>query len=388
MSPASATSSGQPVGGVHLEHARDVLALVAVDVQHAAALFQPAAVDADVGQVAVLVVDDLERQAAERLVGRALALDLDVRVLRIMALDRGQVGRRRQVVDDAVQQPLHADVLQRRAGEDRVELEADRRGAKALADLVLGDGGRVGQVLLHEVIVGLGDLLDQLVAPLLDLGLHVLGDRLLDLTLAAVLVVLQVVVDRDLADQVDHALEGAGLADGDLHRDRGRAEALADRVEAEVEVRAELVHLVDEADARDVVLGGLTPDGLGLGLDAFLAVEDGDRAVEHAHGALDLGGEVDVAGGVDQVDRVALAEPVPRTGGGGGVDGDAALLLLGVEVHGGGAFVHLAHLVDLPGVIEDALGDGGLAGVDVGGDADVTNFGHVAWHSLSSSCVG
>ena len=57
------------VGGVHLEHAADVLALVAVAVQHAAALLQRAAVDADVGQVAVLIADDLERQAAERLVG-------------------------------------------------------------------------------------------------------------------------------------------------------------------------------------------------------------------------------------------------------------------------------------------------------------------------------
>ena len=91
-------------------------------------------------------------------------------------------------------------------------------------------------------------------------------------------------------------------ADRNLHDDRRGAEALQDRVEAEVEVRAELVHLVDEADARDVVLVGLAPDGLGLGLDAFLAVEDGDGAVEHAQGAFDLDGEVDVAGRVDQVD--------------------------------------------------------------------------------------
>ncbi len=49
------------VGGVHLEHAADVFALAAVAVEHAAALFQLAAVDADVGQIAVLIVDDLER---------------------------------------------------------------------------------------------------------------------------------------------------------------------------------------------------------------------------------------------------------------------------------------------------------------------------------------
>ncbi len=75
-----------------------------------------------------------------------------------------------------------------------------------------------------------------------------------------------------------------------------------------------------------------------------------------------------------------LAVAVPRTGGGGGVDRDAALLLFLVKVHDGGAFMYLAHLVDLPGVIEDALGDGGFARVDVGGNADVTNFGKIASH--------
>ena len=40
----------------------------------------------------------------------------------------------------------------------------------------------------------------------------------------------------------------------------------------------------------------------------------------------------------------------PGAGGGGGVDRDAAALLLGVEVHDGGALVDLAHLVDLAGV--------------------------------------
>ena len=44
------------------------------------------------------------------------------------------------------------------------------------------------------------------------------------------------------------------------------------------------------------------------------------------------------------------------------------------EVHEGTATMDFAHLVDFPGVIENALGDGGLAGVDMGGDADIANF--------------
>jgi hypothetical protein len=73
----------------------------------------------------------------------------------------------------------------------------------------------------------------------------------------------------------------------------------------EVEVGAGAVHLVDEADARHAVLVGLAPHGLGLRLDAGDPVEHRDRAVEHAQRALHLDGEVDVAGGVDDVDLVS-----------------------------------------------------------------------------------
>ena len=75
-------------------------------------------------------------------------------------------------------------------------------------------------------------------------------------------------------------------------------------VEGLEEVGAEAVHLVDEAHARDAVLVGLAPDGLGLRLHAGDAVEHRDGAVEDAQRALDLDGEVDVAGGVDDVDAV------------------------------------------------------------------------------------
>ena len=91
---------------------------------------------------------------------------------------------------------------------------------------------------------------------------------------------------------------------------------------------------------------------------------------------------------VDQVDvvrrrRVGLAQPgtrFPLAVGGGRVDRDPALLLLGVEVHDGRAVVDLADLVDAAGVIQDALGRRRLAGVDVGGDADVADFRQVAGH--------
>ena len=55
-----------------------------------------------------------------------------------------------------------------------------------------------------------------------------------------------------------------------------------------------------------MILGRLPPDGLALGLDPLDGREDDDRAVEHAERPLDLGGEIDVAGRVDDVDRDRL----------------------------------------------------------------------------------
>jgi hypothetical protein len=83
-------------------------------------------------------------------------------------------------------------------------------------------------------------------------------------------------------------------------------------VERGEEVGADAVHLVDEAHARHAVLVGLAPHGLGLGLHAGDPVEHRDRAVEHAQRTLDLDGEVDVAGGVDDVDAM-LNGPCPRS---------------------------------------------------------------------------
>ena len=156
-------------------------------------------------------------------------------------------------------------------------------------------------------------------------------------------------------------------ADRQLDRNRLGAEALHDVLEALVEVGARLIHLVGEDDARNLVLVALAPDRLGLRLDALVGVEHADGAVEHAQRALDLDGEVDVAGRVDDVQALAG----PKGGRRSRRDGDAALLLLLHEVHGRGAVMHFADLVRLAGVIEDPLGRRGLAGVDMRHDAEV-----------------
>ena len=66
-----------------------------------------------------------------------------------------------------------------------------------------------------------------------------------------------------------------------------------------------------------------------------------------------------------------MLHAVPKAGGGRRGDGDAALLFLRHPVHGRRAVMHFTQLVADPGVKQNPLGGGGLAGIDMRGDADV-----------------
>src|SRR6201999_46963 len=105
---------------------------------------------------------------------------------------------------------------------------------------------------------------------------------------------------------VDNALEIGFAADrpGDDHR--AGAQTVDHHVDAALEVSASAVHLVDEADARHVILVGLTPHGFGLRLDTGNSVEHSNRTVQHAHGTLDFNGEVHMTRRVDDVDAVVF----------------------------------------------------------------------------------
>ena len=354
------------VVGVHHQDAPDALGAPGADVEHARARRQASRVHAEVGELAdVGVGGDLERERRERLGVVGLADDLALLLLALDqfgAHDRRHVQRRGQVVDDGVEQRLHALVLERGAAQHGGQFGRQRGLADRRLQRVRGHL-RFLEQQLEQLVVVVGDLLQQVFAARRRRVGEVLGDLDLFLFLAEIVLV----DDRLHRDQVDDALEVSLRADRQLDRHRVCSQAVDHRLHALLEVGADAVHLVDVGDPRDVVLVGLAPDGLGLGLDAGDRVEQRDRAVEHAQRALHLDGEVDVAGGVDDVDPVAL----PLRGGGGRGDRDAPLLLLLHPVHHGGALVDLADLVGATGVVEDALGRRRLTGVDVRHDPDV-----------------
>src|SRR6266571_247079 len=357
-----------PLVGVHLVDLADPLLAVLGRVDHWRAAFERAGVHPDVGQLAeVLVRLDLEGQRGEGLARRRLAQHGRLAVGR-RTLVRRQVDRRRQEVDHGVEHRLDALVLERRAAQYRVGLADDRGAADAGLD-VLGRELLALEVALHDGVIDVRERLDELLAVLGGL-LGEVGRDLLDRIILAFLG-LAAPGQRAHPDQVDDADEVVLVADRQLEYQRRGVEPVDHHLDAAEKVGAGAVQLVDEAHPRDVVLVGLPPDVLGLRLHAGHAVVDRDGTVQYPQRPLDLDGEVDVAGRVDDLDRVAL----PLALGRGGGDGDAPLLLLLHPVHDGSALVDLTDLVRDAGVEQDPLGRGRLTSVDMRHDADVAYLG-------------
>ena len=235
-------------------------------------------------------------------------------------------------------------------------------------------GDRIGvlEELLHQRVIGGGDLLDELGTPLGSLGLHRLGNLLQFEVVADGLVV--VVVDRVIIYKVYQPLELVLGTDRQNDREGRSSEVLLDLGAHREEVGTRAVHLVDVTDTGDVVLVGLTPYGLRLGLDAADGTERGDCTVQDAQRALHLDRKVDVSRGVDQVDLVLMTFVLPEGSRCGRGDGDTALLFLDHPVHGGAALVHLADLVGFTRIEKNSLGRSGLTGIDVGHDTDISSI--------------
>ena len=228
----------------------------------------------------------------------SVGLAHDLVALAVDALDRRHVERRRQEVDHGVEQRLHALVLEGGPGEHGKERAGDHRFAdQALERRFVGlFAFEIGG---HGVVVELDRSLDQLLAIFLGLLDHV--GRNVDVVIVGA---ERLVFPHHAlhAHEIDDALELLLGSDRKLDRHRLGAEAVDDVLEALEEVRADLVHLVAEDDARNLVLVALPPDRLGLRLDPLIAVEHAYRAVEHPQASLHLDGEIDVPGRVDDVE--------------------------------------------------------------------------------------
>ena len=121
---------------------------------------------------------------------------------------------------------------------------------------------------------------------------------------------------------------------------------------------------------------------LGLRWLTAYSGQNGHRTVQNTQRTLNLNSEVNVARSVDNVDavtillernRILLGLGVrPVAGGSSRSNGDTTLLLLNHPVHGGAAIVDLTDLMVDTGVVQDTLGSGRLAGIDMSHNADIS----------------
>ncbi len=174
---------------------------------------------------------------------------------------------------------------------------------------------------------------------------------------------------------------GPGLGAGQQRMVAVEADDVGDLAPRFFRLRARQVDLVDDRDDLEAVLDREVGVGQGLRLDALRRVDDQQRAFAGGQRPRHLVREIDVAGRVDQVERVLLAVV-------GGVvqadrvrlDGDAALAL---QVHRVEDLrLHLARLQGA-GDLEKAVGERRLAVVDVRDDRKVSDVLRV--HYLASS---
>ena len=358
-----------PVVGVHLQDAAHALPDALGAVQNRGPGGEASGIDPEETQPShVGVRHNLEGQGGEGslVVGGAL---VGLVRLGIHALDGRNVQGRGQIVHHGVQQLLDALVPVGRAAGDGNQLVGHGGLPDGGPDAVLGDVPAL-QVVLHNAVVEHGDGVQQFLVVLPGQLFQVRRDGFHP-HIGAQVVIVDVGVHLH---QVDDAPEGILFPDGELDRHGVALQAVLDHVQHVEEVRAHDVHLVDVNHAGNMVGVGLPPDSFGLGLHAALGAQDGNTAVQHPQRPLHLYGEVHVARGVDDVDaglgKLVLG-PGPVAGGGGGRDGNAALLLLGHPVHGGGAVMGFANLVVYAGVEQNPFGGGGFARVDVRHDADV-----------------
>ena len=131
------------------------------------------------------------------------------------------------------------------------------------------------------------------------------------------------------------------------------------------------VDLVENGDDLVVGLDRLVDVGEGLRFHALGRVDHEERPLACGQAAGDLVGEVDVAGGVHQVQFVDLAVlRLVAQADGLRLDGDAALAL---QVHAVEDLVgHLA-VAERAGDLDQPVGQGGLPVVDVGDDREVAD---------------
>jgi hypothetical protein len=162
-------------------------------------------------------------------------------------------------------------------------------------------------------------------------------------------------------------LKGFFCADGYLHRQGQSAQAVFDRLDGEIIRGTNPIHLVRKTNPGYSIAVRLPPDGLALRFNTLYRIKDHHPAIQHAQRALNLGGEVDMTGGIDDVDLVIL----PVCGHRGRHDRDPPLAFLHHPIRDRGAVINITQAICSPGVKQDPLSRRRFARVNMRNNANI-----------------
>lgn len=285
-------------------------------------------------------------------------------------------GGRRQVDDNHFQHGLTSgQELSHNGLEEGLTLlvnlvlgQLDLELFEELGDLVLlevHDGGEdsengVQNERVEGSLQGLAISVSGLCGPLLGLGVEVVVSPKLGHQLALVNTELLGVSASELSKGESPTVQTGGEGDGTLVRvdldvseggvgvsgDNdvdgldGSAESLVEVLLGNLQLEQSSVDLVDTQDGLDSLGQRLSQYGLGLDTDTFDTVDNDQGTIGDSEGGSDFGREIDVTGGIDQVDQelvtlgllldvsdIVLVDGEVH-GDGGRLDGDTSLLLV------------------------------------------------------------
>ena len=275
------------------------------------------------------------------------------------------VERRRHVINYCVQKFLYTLVFVAGAANNGDVLHGNSKLSKRSLYLFFGKVFAFGlEISLHQSVVALGYSLKNLGSIFFshiyeicrDIRLFHGGTEVVGIDV------------RFHGDEVYHTYERVSLTYGQLNSQGIGPETSLHHVDYIKEVCALEVHLINVCNTGNAILICLTPYRFGLGLNAASCAKYRYGSVQYLKRTFYFYSEVNVARGIYNVDSLTF----PLGGGSSRSNGYTTLLLLRHPVHGCGAFMYFADLMNLTCVKKNTFGSSGLTCVDMSHYTDVS----------------
>jgi hypothetical protein len=191
--------------------------------------------------------------------------------------------------------------------------------------------------------------------------------------------------DRALVGVNLAVTEGLVVVSGNDHVDglNDTGEVLVQILLGDLKFEERTIDLVDDDNRLDTLTKSLAEHGLGLDADTFNGIDDDESTVGNTESSSDLRGEVNVTGGVDQVDQEVILLDLN-----GNVLKILGILELGVQRDGSGLDCHTTLLLvrtriressfsglccrDNTGTLDERVGKGRFSVIDYRGSSQLS----------------